>query len=358
MNSATLSSMPTDPPLNEPPVPQGTALASWRKPLWCVLALLAITPPTALIGLAAGMILFTFAQSLGLYNFDTVIALGLASILVVPVAYIVMRAGLKREWPGRNAQLIGWSVAATLSLVLCVAVGFGVGEVRRSSKHKAMIPRQLAAAADQFWLEHGPFKVFIRHEDLFGPQRYIKGYNPADGENPADQFPLRFGWTQPYDVLLPDGTKVRRAEIFSSVGKSGIVATYPLPQDETGGNDPNRVYRLSDGTTFRRNRVVKLPPDPAGLEGRDQDGVHTYAYVGGTRLEITYRGGVPDGPFRAYRANGRLWVEATYVRGRVVGPAWHHLPDGSKFDELTVTLEEALRLTQPPPAFSAPTTRQ
>jgi antitoxin component YwqK of YwqJK toxin-antitoxin module len=33
------------------------------------------------------------------------------------------------------------------------------------------------------------------------------------------------------------------------------------------------------------------------------------------RYETTCANGVPDGPFRAYYADGKLWAEATYVRG-------------------------------------------
>jgi hypothetical protein len=85
--------------------------------------------------------------------------------------------------------------------------------------------------------------------------------------------------------------------------------------------------------SYRGNRVVNLPPDPAGREGRDQDGIHTYQLPDGRRFEITYHGGVPDGPFRAFYTNGAPWGEATYRQGRVI-EAWLITRQGRRFDEL------------------------
>ncbi len=56
-------------------------------------------------------------------------------------------------------------------------------KVRRSSMEKAILNnlRQLAAAADQFFLENGVDKVKL--EQIVGPDKYIKKLNPVDGED-------------------------------------------------------------------------------------------------------------------------------------------------------------------------------
>ncbi|MBK8856668.1 MAG: tetratricopeptide repeat protein [Opitutaceae bacterium] len=336
-----------EPPPIEPPTPginNPPPFIGVREVLWLLLAASAVLPALWLGGAISASVALSFIPAV--QEHEDAIIIGVATVLALALAWPLFRLGLRRGWARRKSLLIGWGLAAAASLTLTVALVLGFIAVRDSSKYKAMIPRQLTAAADQFWLENGAFKVFIRYDDLVGSNRYIKANYSADGEDPGAQFPIRYGWNMAWKVRLPDGTTVERAEVFASVGRSGIVATYPNPHE--GSYDPDRVYQLPDGTTFRRNRVVNRPPDPAGMEGRDQDGVHVYALEGGVRYEITFRGGLADGPFRAYRADGRLWVEASYVRGRVTGPAWHYLPDGSKFDELAVNLEEALRLTQPP----------
>jgi hypothetical protein len=48
---------------------------------------------------------------------------------------------------------------------------------------------------------------------------------------------------------------------------------------------------------------------------KNREGVHLTRPPAGGRFETTWRGGVPDGPFRATYADGKLWAEATYVRG-------------------------------------------
>lgn len=61
----------------------------------------------------------------------------------------------------------------------------------------------------------------------------------------------------------------------------------------------------------------------AWLAAQDRsDGLHVTTRPQGRRFETTWRGGVPDGPFRAFYADGKLWAEATYVRGV---PSGHHV---------------------------------
>jgi hypothetical protein len=58
----------------------------------------------------------------------------------------------------------------------------------------------------------------------------------------------------------------------------------------------------------------------AWLAAQDRsDGVHVTTRPQGRRFETMWRGGVPDGPFGAFYADGTLWAEATYVRGAPSG---------------------------------------
>lgn len=222
----------------------------------------------------------------------------------------------------------------TCIVALLAATGFGLHRaftmVRESSKLKAMLPRQPASGIDQFFLEFED-RIFLTYGELVGPEAFIKAYNAVDGEDLSVQFPVRRDWCNPTRVRLPDGAIVERCEVLAAIGRSGLIITYPQPQE--GGYDPKRVYRLDCGVSFRGFHVVDLPPDPAGREGRDQNGIHTYQLHDGRRFEITYRGGVPDGPFRAFYADGSRWGEATYRQGRVVD-AWIFTRLGRRFDEL------------------------
>lgn len=55
--------------------------------------------------------------------------------------------------------------------------------IRRSSMEKAMLNnlRQLAAAADQYFLENGTNTVKL--DQIVGPEKYIKKLSPVDGED-------------------------------------------------------------------------------------------------------------------------------------------------------------------------------
>jgi hypothetical protein len=133
-------------------------------------------------------------------------------------------------------------------------------------------------------------------------------------------------------VRLPDGTTIQRSEVLASVGPHGLVATYPLPENER--YKPGCTYLLACGISVRDGHAVDRSPDPVGCEGRDQDGVHTTLLGGGARWETTFRNGVPDGPFRSYNSDGSLSCEATYIHGRLTGPAWRFPGDGTRYDEL------------------------
>jgi len=243
---------------------------------------------------------------------------------------VLGRWGRKRGWPPSRTRIIAISFVVLWLGVLATLMTSAFLKVRESSKLKAMLPRQIGAGVDQFFLENSD-RIFLNYEELVGPQCYISAYHSVDGEDLSVQFPLRRGWIDRIPVRLPDGSTVLRHEVIAAIGQSGLIATYPLPQENL--HDRNRVYRLDCGVSLRGNRVVNLPPDPAGREGRDQDGVHTYSLPDGRRFEINYHGGVPDGPFRAFYLNGALWGEATYRQGKVI-EAWLISRRGKRFDEL------------------------
>jgi tetratricopeptide (TPR) repeat protein len=327
--------MNSHPPSLQPLPPEGgetkpPPIARWRKILWSAFAVSAIGPPVWLVGLLGAAFLYEFSALPRTIVREAELLLWGPPVVVLVAIVPIVRVGLRRGWPGRNRQLKGLGAGASVSIGSLVFLVLSFQKVNESSQLKAMLPRQPAAAMDQFFLEN-PDRIFLKYDELIGPDRYIKAYHATDGDDLKKQFPMRRDWLEPVSVRLPDGTTVRRVEVLAAFTKRGLIMTYPLPQEDR--YDPKRVYRLDCGVSFRGNRVVNLPPDPAGREGRDQNGIHTYSLTDGRRFEITYQGGVPDGPFRAYQADGAPWGEATYRNGRVVS-AWLITRDGRKIDEL------------------------
>lgn len=111
-------------------------------------------------------------------------------ILATPLATIVALLARVTTW--RKAAKSG-------ALFLALAVpAFGItssfDRIRNASRDKAILCnlRQLAAAADQYFLENGATEV-RRFEDLVGPQRYIKAINAVAGEDYLENFPFRQG---------------------------------------------------------------------------------------------------------------------------------------------------------------------
>lgn len=181
-------------------------------------------------------------------------------------------------------QILLWSlcVLGVLGLLVVLAVQ-GLQKLKSSStQQKAMsgLLRRLAAASDQFVLEHG-YRVFITYDDLVGPDRYIKVQISIVGEDYRTLFPRRATW--PMVIVAPGGQR----------------AVYDFGED---------------------------PPQP--------DGVAIETWPDGRRFATTWLDGKRHGPFRAYYASGSLWSEATLEHDRVV-EAWLHTPGGQKFNELT-----------------------
>ncbi len=79
-------------------------------------------------------------------------------------------------------------------------------KVRMASQEKAVLNnlRQLAAAADMYYLETG--RTSARYDELVGPTRYIKALNSVVGENYRS---LRFVEKEELAITLPDGRTIR-----------------------------------------------------------------------------------------------------------------------------------------------------
>jgi hypothetical protein len=197
---------------------------------------------------------------------------------------------------------------------------------------KSLWLRGISGSLEQYFEECEPDRIFVSYDEIVGPQRYMKAYNGPDGADFSFQFPVRRYFDEKLLVQLPDGTTVERTPHLAAKTRSGLIDTWDKPQGRDYRAD--RVYLLDCGVTIRGWHIVDLPPDPAGSEGRIQDGVHIYKLPHGGRFEVTYRGGLPHGKFRAFRADGSRWGEANYDRGRLVGPSWIYRADGSRYNEL------------------------
>jgi type IV pilus assembly protein PilA len=93
----------------------------------------------------------------------------------------------------------------TVGLMAAMAIP-AFQKVRTASQDKAVLNnlRQIAAASDQYYLEHGVDNVEL--DQLVGPDKYIKVLNPVTGED-YSELVLKQG--EPLVVHLPDGREVR-----------------------------------------------------------------------------------------------------------------------------------------------------
>lgn len=191
---------------------------------------------------------------------------------------------------------------------------------RRLLQDKSIATYQISAAVDQFVLEN-PDRLFVEFDDLIGPGKFLKGvFSSTAGEDYHEMFPIRVDFEE-LGVTMGDG---RRVIVFS-------------PRDPaTGMTDRFTLRHTPDG------RIEEVDSRRGGPEayrqwleaGRKPDGVHR-SKIWDRRTETTYRGGMPDGPFRAYYESGELWAEATYVKGRPVGPHAIYDRKGKKIFETT-----------------------
>ena len=101
---------------------------------------------------------------------------------------------------------VGWRGTAKAGTA-CTSIGLALlfggqafGRVRQSSGDKAILCnlRQLAAAADQYFLENN--KTVVSYDDLVGPDKYVKAIRPVRGEDYRTLFPFEQGGTLTVEV--------------------------------------------------------------------------------------------------------------------------------------------------------------
>lgn len=196
---------------------------------------------------------------------------------------------------------------------------WSVGNLRRHSQDKSVCTYQIAAAANQYFLEN-PERVFVDFDDLIGPGGYINGVVPVAGEDYHELFPLRRDY----------------AALAVTMGDRRRVIVY-FPSQPVDGFSHLDFRQTPDGKLKEiEHRVGGLEAYQHWLEAeRKPDGVQGIKLSDGRRFEITFRGGFPDGPFRAFYADGELWAEATYVKGRPVGPHVVYARNGKHIYETT-----------------------
>lgn len=178
--------------------------------------------------------------------------------------------------------------------------------IRRQSQDMSVGNFQVAAAAASFFGEN-PERVFVQFDELVGPAAYIKALISVTGEDYHEMFPLRRDYTT-LAVTMGEGHKV-------------IVFFSPAP---VNGRNRFLLRQMPDGKLMDINSgglSGGVEPYRRWLEAeRKPDGLYVKTLPDGRRFETTYRGGVPDGAFRAYYTEGQLWAEATYRHGRPTGP--------------------------------------
>lgn len=167
---------------------------------------------------------------------------------------------------------------------------WGLLPQRHEAEDRSVKLWQIRAAAGQFFLEN-PERVFAAYEDLVGPGRMITVLVAADGEDYRHLFPLRVDFGA-LSVTMGDGRQV-------------IV----MPDGALLQVAPDGRWRGAAAAIERFQ--TETAPRP--------DGIRVVTLPGGARLETAYRGGRPDGPFRAFYGNGKLWANATYANGRPSG---------------------------------------
>lgn len=204
-----------------------------------------------------------------------------------------------KERPARRSKKRVFVAA----LLLLLAGGGGwfwsrFDHVRRESQDKSVSSFQISYALPQFMLDN-PTRLFVRYEDLIGPNCLVKGTTVVNGEDYHELFPMRFDCRE-FAVTMKDG---RRVIVFVSGERRVLLHQRP------DGSLRAEEYEPTGVSEYERWRQEQRRPDgPLVIATAD------------FRLETTFRGGVPDGPFRYFRPDGKLWAEGTYRQGRVVAP--------------------------------------
>jgi type IV pilus assembly protein PilA len=119
---------------------------------------------------------------------------------------ILLRSYLNRSLK-QDVAMVAFYNPVTVGLVAAMAIP-AFQKVRVASQEKAVLNnlRQLSAAADQYYLEHGVRSV--TYDQLVGPRRYIRAVQSVAGENYRSLILVQ---GRPLRVQLPDGRTVEYA---------------------------------------------------------------------------------------------------------------------------------------------------
>lgn len=213
---------------------------------------------------------------------------------------------------------LGKGLAIVAVFFVIVVLGFKfwlLPQQKRVSEDKSIRTYQIAAAFDQYLLED-PDRVFVLFDDLIGPDKFVKAAFPVAGEDYHELFPIRIDYAA-LGVTMGDG---RRVIVFQPPEPVNGITRFTLRQKPNG-----QILNSAGREAYQR-----------WLESeRQPDGVQVKKLWNGRRFEISYLGGVPHGPFRAYYEDGELWAEASYAKGSPVGSHVVYARNGNRIYETT-----------------------
>ena len=180
-------------------------------------------------------------------------------IVATPLAALLTAVARFTPW-----RIAFKSAAICLGLAAPVYGLTGTFEnVRTASRDKAVLChlRQLAAAADQYFLENN-VQVVERYEDLVGPAKYIKAQIPVAGEDYRANFPLRNGAILSAD--FPNGRIINYAPGATPPGYKHIYEPGETPpwrvQKSVANSHGTRGDSLPDAPALTAEQLKRLNP--------------------------------------------------------------------------------------------------
>ena len=160
-----------------PPGPTAGQNMLARKIAWVLLAATVSAPPLLLVGF------FTRAYALDDFDWPWFIrhpgVLALTAVLTGSLTVL----GMWRGWHKRISLFSGWSIGAATVLALAGLAIMGIHNLNRQAIDKEVLCHipQLAAAADQYFLENGV--SIVSYANLVGATNYVKALNPVAHES-------------------------------------------------------------------------------------------------------------------------------------------------------------------------------
>jgi type IV pilus assembly protein PilA len=105
----------------------------------------------------------------------------------------------------QDVAVLAFYNPVTVGLLAAMAIP-AFQKVKTSSQEKTVMNnlRQLASAADQYYLEEG--RTTATYDDLVGPNKYVRMLKPVDGE---DYTQIKFKANQPLQVQLSSGKVIQ-----------------------------------------------------------------------------------------------------------------------------------------------------